>query len=341
MVSKFINHKIFLKFIIPSLILITFSLCFWPQNFNNYKKKILIKPGTSLSMISNMLVEENIISNKSSFILAAKLMRKEKKIPIGSFTLKNANTNFGIINQLVNGKQEIKEIKILEGWNVFQISKELNKKLGFDVDDLITLSNNKIFLTKNNIKANSLEGYLFPDTYKVFEGDTPSSVYSILIRKHNNFWIEKYIERAEQLNFTKHEIITLASIIEGEAIHDDERAKISGVYHNRLKLNMKLQADPTIQYIIKDGPRRLLNKDLRIKSPYNTYLNTGLPPGPINSPSKSSLIAALYPEDNDFIFFVARGDGYHTFTTNEREHNKAKKHLQKLRKKLKNRKYNG
>ena len=129
--------------------------------------------------------------------------------------------------------------------------------------------------------------------------------------------------------------MTLASIIEGEAIYDSERAKISAVYHNRLNIGMRLQADPTIQYIIPDSPRRLLNKDLKIKSPYNTYLNWGLPPGPINSPGKNSILAALYPEKNDFLYFVATGDGYHTFTTNEKDHNKAKRKLQKLRRALK------
>jgi len=138
----------------------------------------------------------------------------------------------------------------------------------------------------------------------------------------------------KKLGLSKHEVTTLASIIEGEAIYDIERPKISAVYHNRLNINMKLQADPTIQYIISDGPRRLLNKDLRIESPYNTYLHKGLPPGPINSPGKESLKAALFPEVNDFIYFVATGDGYHTFSTNERDHNMAKKKLQKLRRKI-------
>ena len=101
----------------------------------------------------------------------------------------------------------------------------------------------------------------------------------------------------------ENQVVTLASIIEGEAIYNSERGKISGVYHNRMKIGMKLQADPTIQYIIPDGPRRLLNRDLRIESPYNTYLNKGLPPGPINSPGKHSLLAALFPEENDFLFF--------------------------------------
>ena len=143
--------------------------------------------------------------------------------------------------------------------------------------------------------------------------------------------------QSKKLNLSKHQVLTLASIIEGEAIYDSERAKISAVYHNRLNIGMKLQADPTIQYIIPDSPRRLLNKDLKIRSPYNTYLNWGLPPGPINSPGKSSMLAALYPEKNDFLYFVATGDGYHTFTTNEKDHNKAKKKLQKLRKALKKR----
>ena len=113
---------------------------------------------------------------------------------------------------------------------------------------------------------------------------------------------------------------------------------ISGVYHNRLNRGMRLQADPTIQYIIDDGPRRLLNRDLKIDSPYNTYKYEGLPPGPINSPGEKSLIAALYPEENEYLFFVARGDGYHTFTTNEKDHNIAKKQLQKLRRKLRKKK---
>ena len=143
------------------------------------------------------------------------------------------------------------------------------------------------------------------------------------------------MSQAKNLNMTKHEIVTLASIIEGEAIYDSERAKISAVYHNRLNMGMKLQADPTIQFILPEPPRRLLNRDLKIKSPYNTYLNKGLPPGPINSPGKNSILAALYPEENDFIYFVASGDGYHTFTTNERDHNKAKRKLQKIRRTLK------
>ncbi len=106
---------------------------------------------------------------------------------------------------------------------------------------------------------------------------------------------------------------------------DSERSTISSVYHNRLKINMKLQADPTIQYIIPGPPKTLSNRDLRIKSDYNTYQNYGLPPGPINNPGIASIKAALYPEDTNFLFFVAQGDGSHAFTTNEKDHEEAKR----------------
>ena len=345
MAIKFIINKLILRFSLPSIIMLTIILIniilFWPQNNLKSTVKIFINSGSSLTKISEILAQEKIIKNTSTFIWAARLMNKEKKIPVGTFKLENLHTNYEIINQLTNGVPEVREIKILEGWNFNLIVDELNKKLNFKKDHLNQIFKDKSFLEINNINSNSLEGYLFPDTYKVFEGDNPRSILNLLINTHKKFWTETYINRAKELNLSVHEIVTLASIIEGEAIYDSERSKISGVYHNRLKLGMKLQADPTIQYIIEDSPRRLLNKDLRIKSPYNTYIYKGLPPGPINSPGRNSLLAALYPEKNDFIFFVARGDGYHTFTTNERDHNIAKRQLQKLRKKLKKKRYNG
>ena len=180
-----------------------------------------------------------------------------------------------------------------------------------------------------------MEGYLYPDTYYFFEGENVKSVIKRLVKEYKYFWTDSNITKASSISLTQHQILTLASIIEGEAIYDSERPIISAVYHNRLKRGMRLQADPTVQYIIKDGPRRLLNKDLRIKSPYNTYLYEGLPPGPINSPGFQSLSAALYPDENDYLYFVAKGDGYHTFSKNEKEHERAKRAFQRVRKKVK------
>jgi UPF0755 protein len=152
-----------------------------------------------------------------------------------------------------------------------------------------------------------------------------------MVEEYKNHFIDEFKDRMNKLNMSEKEVITLASIIEGEAIYNTERPVISGVYHNRLEKGMRLQADPTIQYIVDDGPRRLLNKDLKIKSPYNTYLNYGLPPGPINNPGFESIKAALYPANTEFLYFVAKGDGYHTFSRTQKEHNTAKRKFHKLR----------
>ena len=310
-------------------------LLFYPQNNIHKYATVSIKPGFTLGKISNLLYEKNIISNKRMFEFAAIAMGKEKAFPVGTFQIINTKNNYEIINQLINESPEVVKVRILEGWDSRKIAGYLSKVMGYDSTKVIELTNNKDFIHQNDLNVSSLEGYFFPDTYLFFKGESLSNLLMHLVEQHKLFWNKTYEIRAEKMNFSKHEIITLASIIEGEAIYNSERPKISAVYHNRLSINMKLQADPTIQYIINEKPRRLLNKDLRIKSPYNTYLNKGLPPGPINSPGKESLLAALFPEKNDFLYFVARGDGYHTFSINKRDHDKAKRKLQKIRRQIK------
>ena len=176
-----------------------------------------------------------------------------------------------------------------------------------------------------NIKGKSLEGYLYPDTYYLYHDSSPDEIINILLTEFWKRFDKNLINRTNQLGLSVHQVVTLASIIEGEAMLSSERKTISSVYHNRLKINMKLQADPTIQYIIPGPPKTLSIRDLRIKSDYNTYQNYGLPPGPINNPGIESIIAALYPEDTNFLYFVAQGDGSHAFTTNEKDHEEAKR----------------
>jgi UPF0755 protein len=311
---------------------------FWPQPNPSYVSKVTVITGSTLGEISKQLYEKKIISNEQMFRWAVQVMGKEKEIPVGTFQLVDTQSNYDIIKQLVYGSPELIKVRLLEGWSVKQIAAHLNEVMGFELDEILDISKDYHFLKKHNIKASTIEGYLFPDTYLFFNGDTPTSVLDNVVSEYKNFWRDAFRDRARELNMTEHEVVTLASIIEGEAIYDKERPTISGVYHNRLNRGMRLQADPTIQYIIEDGPRRLLNRDLRIDSPYNTYKHKGLPPGPINSPGAQSLKAALYPEENEYLFFVARGDGYHTFTTNEKDHNNAKKQLQKLRRELRKKK---
>ena len=324
--------------IIASILAFYLLVIYWPQSNPYERVEINIPKGVTLSQIGNILKEESIISNKRTFTMAVKSLGHEKNIPAGRYVLHNALNNRAIINQLVYGVPSLKSITVLEGWNIYQIANVLEKELKISKKTFLRLCNDQRVIKLFDLEGNSLEGYLFPDTYTFAEGVDP---YLVLTRMVNEFInnITKSMEvQAQEMNMSLLEVITLASIIEGEAIYDSERAIISAVYHNRLKRGMKLQADPTIQYIIDDGPRRLLNNDLKIESKYNTYLYRGLPPGPINSPGKESIIAALYPSVNEYLYFVARGDGYHTFSTNEKDHNKAKKKFQEVRRRVKQQK---
>jgi len=322
--------------VVLGILLAFYSLILlWPQGNPYDSVKVTIPKGASLKQVSATLQDYNIIRNERSFLLAVKTLGYEKDIPAGRFKLLNASTNFDIIDQLVNGIQVNKRVTILEGWTIAAIAKELNNKIGVDQNEFKSACKNKLLLWKWGISEDSVEGYLFPNTYLFSEEEDVQDIIGRMINEYKERITLAFRDRMKVLGMNENEIITLASIIEGEAIYDSERAVISGVYHNRLNIGMRLQADPTIQYIITDSPRRLLNKDLKIKSPYNTYLNKGLPPGPINNPGIESIKAALYPDETDYIYFVATGDGYHTFSRTKEEHNIAKRKFQKIRRQLK------
>ena len=310
-------------------------LLLWPQGNPYDFVKVTIPKGASLNEVGITLKNNNIIHNKQSFQLAVKILGYEKDIPAGRFRIEKASTNYAIIDQLVNGKQLTKKVTIREGWTISMIAKELDEKLGIKTHFFEDATHNKNLLSKWGIQAKSFEGYLFPNTYQFNENELPSDIINVMVQEYKRNLSDEMLVQMNQIKMSEQEVLTLASIIEGEAIYDKERAIISGVYHNRLKKGMRLQADPTIQYILEDGPRRLLNRDLKIVSPYNTYLNKGLPPGPINNPGIESIKAALFPTESDYLYFVARGDGYHTFSKTEKQHNKAKRDFQKVRRNAK------
>ena len=310
-------------------------LLLWPQGNPYDFVKVTIPKGASLNEVGITLKNNNIIHNKQSFQLAVKILGYEKDIPAGRFRIEKASTNYAIIDQLVNGKQLTKKVTIREGWTISMIAKELDEKLGIKTHFFEDATHNKNLLDKWGIQAKSFEGYLFPNTYQFNENELPSDIINVMVQEYKRNLSDEMLVQMNQIKMSEQEVLTLASIIEGEAIYDKERAIISGVYHNRLKKGMRLQADPTIQYILEDGPRRLLNRDLKIVSPYNTYLNKGLPPGPINNPGIESIKAAIFPTESDYLYFVARGDGYHTFSKTEKQHNKAKRDFQKVRRNAK------
>ncbi len=306
----------------------------WPQGNPYDTVKVNIPKGSSLKDVSATLLNRRIIQNERAFLLAVRTMGYEKDLPAGRFSLVGAYSNYEIIYQLVHSVPVQRRITILEGWTIKDVAAELEKKLGINQADFINVCSNRLLLWKWGVEGDTFEGYLYPETYHFSEDESPSDILKRLLEEYHANITEDMQERMEELGMTEWEVLTLASIIEGEAIYNRERPIISSVYHNRLNKGMRLQADPTIQYIIQDGPRRLLNKDLKIDSPYNTYLNYGLPPGPINNPGKESIIAAMYPADTNYLYFVARGNGYHAFSKTQSEHNHAKREFQKVRRKV-------
>lgn len=285
---------------------------------------ITIEKGMSLNSVSNLLLENEIIVNQNIFKLKVITRGLASKIPTGRFLI-NGKISDAILIDLIFNKGPIKlKLTIPEGSQSKNLFKDINTLLKTDYDFNKYFNSTEI-LEQYKVDASSLEGYLYPDTYYLYHDSSPEEIIDILLSEFWKKFDENLQDRANQLGFSVHEVVTLASIIEGEAMLDSERSTISSVYHNRLKINMKLQADPTIQYIIPGPPKTLSNRDLRIKSDYNTYQNYGLPPGPINNPGIASIKAALYPEDTNFLFFVAQGDGSHAFTTNEKDHEEAKR----------------
>ncbi len=297
---------------------------------------LTIPMGASLSQVADSLVMLGIVDSKREVIRSGKMLGVQRMIKTGKYRLKSGSSLNDVFNLITSGEFEPIVITILEGWNSRKIADELRKELKINKQRFHSMMSDSAFIAELGIEANSLEGYLFPETYHFTYGMSEKMIIKWMVTQFLDKFGPVERKRADEKSMTVNEVITLASIIEGEAVHDEERPIVSSVYYNRLSKNMRLQADPTIQFLLPDGPRRLSKEDLFIKSPYNTYRNSGLPPGPIGNPGLASIHAALWPDDTEYIYFVAKGDGYHTFTNTLEEHNRAKQKLQQLRREYDN-----
>ena len=296
---------------------------------------IKIVRGASPVAIADTLKRNGLIEKNQDFLLAVQLFRQHQKLKAGFYQLRHGLSPYQLMKIIAKGKTTRIRVTIPEGYTSFQIASLLQAKLELDSTKFMKLVRDGAFLRELKIKSPSLEGYLYPDTYYFDWGINERGVILIVVAELMKNLTDSLMNEIKESGWTLHQILTLASLIEGEAMVDSERAIISAVYRNRLQKNMLLQADPTIQYIIPDGPRRLLNKDLRIDSRYNTYKYPGLPPGPVNNPGIKSIIAAVHPANVDYLYFVARGDGSHIFSKSLKEHLKAKRKFDEYRRLVK------
>lgn len=306
----------------------------WTPLKNPGKIEVTIRRGMTPQEIAFLLREKGVIRKEKSFLLGAKLLGVTRKLQAGCYLFQGKQTNYSVLYKLYKGHVITEQVTLPEGIRATKIASIIQKTFGIDSVLIMNLVNDEAFSRSLDINALSLEGYLYPDTYRFQLNSTTEEILQVMVSRFYEMFVDSLIERTKKLGMSVHQVITLASIVEGEAVLDSERVIIAALYQNRLKRGMRLQADPTIQYIIKDGPRRLLKRDLKIDSPYNTYIHSGLPPGPVNNPGMASIIATLYPASVDYIFMVANGDGSHTFSRTIQAHLRAKRRFDKVRKKV-------
>ena len=293
-----------------------------PVSGENKWKEIEIPQGASYSKGIDILAREGFIKNKPVFLMMGRLARADRSMKAGYYNLNTVMTPLEIFDRLRKGMIVEFTISIPEGSTLDDIRLKL-KELGLINDNSWQLVKDSGFLASLNIAAPCLEGYIFPDSYNFAKGTDPKYIFGIMVQRMREKFNEPLIKRAKELGMTENEVLTLASIIEKEAVYDSERPLISAVYHNRLKKNMKLQADPTVLYGVRYRSGRIMYIDLMRVTPYNTYVISGLPPGPIASPGIKSIQAALYPGNAKYLFFVSMNNGRHHFSHTGEEHVRA------------------
>lgn len=284
-----------------------------------------VPKGKTFSYIAEKLEEKGLIKSKNFLKLIAKITGKDKNIKAGVYEINTRMTSIEILNLLNSGKVKMIQFTIIEGWTNEQIA-EYFLDQGFikHKNEFLDLTKDKSLLSKYQIKGITTEGFLFPETYTIDPQLKITQIHEIMIKMFFQK-LSTIVPNYQKMDpHTIYEKVILASIIEKEAIHKEELPLMASVYYNRLKKKMKLQADPTIQYILKDPKKKLTLKDLEIDSPYNTYKYKGLPPTPIANPGLESLKAAFYPANTDYLFFVRIEEGKHYFSKTYNEHLKAK-----------------
>ena len=283
-------------------------------------RRVVLPHNSSMRVAADSMASAGVVRFPRLFRLYARWVGRDRAIKPGTYMLA-PGTGWGeLIDDLVRGRGLVFTVTIPEGYALSQSIPLMARELHVPAESLEAAVRDDGLRRRLDIPTPTVEGYLFPDTYTYPDGTGASAIVGDMVRAFEKRWKPEWDARAAHLKMTRHDIVTLAAIIEKEAIRAEERAVISAVYHNRLKKGMLLQADPTVQYALGAHRSRVLYRDLRVKSPYNTYRVKGLPPGPIAAPRLASIEAALYPADVPYLYFVARPDGRHEFRTTFKEH---------------------
>jgi UPF0755 protein len=292
-------------------------------------RRVTIPQGSSFAAASDSLESAGVLGSPRLFRLYASITGRDRAIKAGTYLLEPGLSWNELIQALSAGRGIEQSITVPEGLALRDIVPMLARSIGAPVESLWTAARDTNTRRRMNVPTPNLEGYLFPDTYRFMYGTSAREAVREMVRRFDDVWEPAWDARVAEMGMSRHAVITLASIVEKEARLAEERPVIAAVYHNRLRQGMPLQADPTVQYAIGEHRTRVLYRDLKIDSPYNTYRHRGLPPGPIASPGRASIEAALFPANVPYRYFVAHPDGHHEFRVTFEEHTAARRLVQR------------
>jgi UPF0755 protein len=305
------------------ILLMWFFYIFFTPNYYSVQApvKFEIQKGQSLSEIVDNLYNKGIIPNKVNMKIATFVSGADKSFRTARYYIPNGLSYLNLVDLFVKGKADFqKEVYIRDGLSIKWMAFKLKQEADIDSASFVNMARDKSVAGSLGIDANDLQGYLMPGTYWFYQHSQAREIINQMVDHFHNFMADSLRQQAKKLGYSIHDVLTLASIVKGETNDVEEMPTIAGVYYNRLRIGMPLQADPTVQYAQPDGWKKLSYHDLKIDSPYNTYKYTGLPPGPINNPGKNAILAALYPDSNKYLYFVANGEGGHNFSKTYSQH---------------------
>ncbi len=314
----------FLSILFVSLVIADLSLGKAVGN-GDFKYELVVDPGESIKSVSKDLHDNHLIRSKTYFQILLRITGNSNNVKQGIYSIDDGMSSRKILDILVSGKVKMISFTIPEGYTNRQIGDLLaSKKIVASRKEFLDAANNPVFLKKYNIPADTTEGYLYPETYSIPYNYKVDKIVDMLLKRF--FKNLATIEASANIDPAElHKKVILASIVEREAKKKEEQPLMAGVFLKRLKIKMPFESCATVQYLFDKPKKRLLEKDLLIESPYNTYLNRGYPPGPISNPGLPAIHASFHPVESDSLFFLVKPDGSHYFSKTHKEHLEAKK----------------
>ncbi|MBI2890584.1 MAG: endolytic transglycosylase MltG [Nitrospirae bacterium] len=295
----------------------------FPANESVGEMMFRVQWGESLDQVAHRLHEDGLVQQPYRFVRLARYLGVSRKMQAGAYMLSGRMTPLQILDHLTTGRVVRFKVTVPEGYNLYQIARLLEDGDVVPAEDFLTAVRDPRLLVELGIEGDTAEGYLYPETYVFSSSLTAPRVVRMMVEQFRVVYDEGVATKARQLGMTQREVVTLASLIEKESSVPEELPLVSAVFHNRLRIRMRLQSDPTVIYgLLPDFNGNLTRAHLEMDGPYNTYTRSGLPPGPIANPGREALIAALYPAHANVLYFVSRNDGTHIFSSDLKSHSR-------------------